>query len=101
MSSKQKSDVRQSGVRQNEVVQPNPDQLQALATDVGYELKMAAIIGPMGSPPDLPELGAALLESAMLHIRNLDSFLGASEAAEDDVITRHYLDSWPGSGLLR
>jgi hypothetical protein len=69
-------------------------QLRELAIDVGYELKMVAEVGPMASPPQLQSLGSARLEATMLHVRNLDSFLGASEPTDDGVIARHYLDTW-------
>jgi len=73
---------------------PTLAELQLLASDVGYELKMLAAVAPMGAPDELTALGNALLEDALLHIRNVDSFLGAVDVADDDVSAMHYLDSW-------
>jgi hypothetical protein len=75
---------------------PTPQQLQELAVDVGYELKMIGEIGPLATPVKLPGLGYAVLEATLLHLRNVDSFLAASEPIEDDVIALHYLSSWSG-----
>ena len=75
-------------------------ELRELSIDVGYELRMVAEVGPMASPIELQSLGSALLESSMLHVRNLDTFLGATEAADDDVIALHYLDTWTPTHVL-
>jgi hypothetical protein len=75
-------------------------ELRELSVDIGYELKMVAEVGPMASPVELQSLGSALLESSMLHVRNLDTFLGASEAGDDDVIALQYLDTWMPTPIL-
>jgi hypothetical protein len=84
---------------------PPPDnltdgQLRELAADVGYELKMLGAVGPAATPTSLPFLGMALLQTTLLHARNLHTFLGDLTPAEDDVIARHYLPSWTGGGFL-
>jgi hypothetical protein len=79
---------------------PNDPQLREFAIDVGYELKMIAAAGPLAADPELPLLGVALLEATLLHLRNLDTFLAAKKADDDDVIARHYLDSWQGTDIL-
>ncbi len=75
-------------------------ELRELSVDIGYEVKMVAEVGPMASPVELQSLASALLESSMLHVRNLDTFLGASEAVDDDVIALHYLDTWTPTPIL-
>jgi hypothetical protein len=82
------------------VADPPLAQLRELAIDVGYELKMLGAVGPAVTPDAVPFLGFALLETSLLHLRNLDSFLGATIPAEDDVIALHYLATWEPTTIL-
>lgn len=77
-----------------------PTHLRQLADDVGYELMMLSELAPVATPAQDPFLGSALLESTLLHLRNLDVFLGSLEPVKDDVIARHYLDRWSPTPIL-
>ena len=71
-----------------------PDaQLEALAEHVGYELRMAAVLERHPHhPQDLP-VGNALLESYLIHCRNLYEFLvAATPRKSSDVIAADYFD---------
>jgi hypothetical protein len=74
--------------------------LELLAEDIGYELKMTAIVGPMQSSADFVVLGNALLEDELLHVRNLDDFLGATTRQQDDVLATDYLPTWTPTRIL-
>ncbi len=87
--------------------QPTDPQLQLLAEDVGYELWMAAAVARMGAtgalasePLALVAVNNALLETTMLHVRNVDTFLRSTDSAEDDVIALHYVSTWPCTPVL-
>jgi hypothetical protein len=78
-----------------------PHELRELVEATGYELKMAAALSAVATPEELVAVGFALVEATLLHVRNLDSFLGRDTARQEDgVIALHYAESWVPTPVL-
>ena len=84
--------------------------LQEMAEDVSYEMSQLALATLLiesrryptqGGTDEQRAIGNALLESALVHARSLDDFLGlAARTKDDDVIARDYLLSWAAKRAL-
>jgi hypothetical protein len=71
-------------------------ELEALAPEVGYEVRMMAhtvVVGAQdfGLPAEVWRvIRFGLLESCLIHIRNVDDFLGHPEPRRDDLTAADY-----------
>lgn len=85
--------------------------LQEMAEDVSYEMSQLALSTVLiesrryptqGGTDEQRAIGNALLESALVHARSLDEFLGKEKRGQDDdVIARDYLPEWEPKHALK
>jgi hypothetical protein len=73
-------------------------ELQKAADDVNYEMRMLRECSQrLRRPPHDPVLRNALIESYLLHLRNLFHFLGVREQRHErgrDVLAEHFVVPW-------
>ena len=75
--------------------------LEAFAGEhVTYEAGMlVGTFEPLKALPDSIARNAAL-ESFLIHARAMDDFLSSDKARSDDVVAKHYMESWTSESVL-
>jgi len=77
---------------------PSANELSVAAGDVNYEMTMLRECSErLRPPPSDPVLKNALIESYLLHLRNLFHFLGVREQGHrrgTDVLAAHFVEPW-------